>query len=161
MDSSATTHLISWVITHGYLLFFLATFLEGPIITAAAGVAAALGYFNIELIIFISIMGDTVADCIYFAIGYFGGAHLMHRYGRYFGVTDERIERVRKLLHGHTRKTVVVIKLAPVIPVPGILILGSMRVSFKKFFETSLLVTVPKSSFFALVGIFLEKHIYT
>jgi undecaprenyl-diphosphatase len=157
MDSQTTTYLISWVITHGYWLFFVATFFEGPLVTAAAGVAAALGYFNIELIVLISIMGDTLADSLFFAIGYFGGIRVIKKYGHHVGVTDERREKIKTLLHGHTRKTVALVKLAPVIPVPGILTLGSMRVSFRKFFETSLLITIPKSTFFALAGYFSGK----
>lgn len=154
MDNSTTTYLISWVIAHGYFLFFLAAFFEGPLVTAAGGVAAALGYYSIEIIILLSIAGDVAADLIYYAVGYFGGRAVLVKYGKYIGLTHVRLEHIQKLLYRHARKTITAIKLSPVIPVPGILAVGSLRVPFKKFLETSLIITVPKSLLFALIGYF-------
>ena len=156
-DSSTMEKLVSWVIYHGYFLFFIAAFFEGPLVTAAAGVACALGYYNIELIILLSILGDLCPDAVFYSLGYFGGKPLLDTYGKYIGVTQSRIEKLKKLLHYHLRKTIVAVKLAPFIPVPGIIAIGSLRASPRKFIETALIITVPKSLFFALVGYYSGK----
>jgi membrane protein DedA with SNARE-associated domain len=160
MDNSTTTYLISWVIAHGYFLFFVAAFFEGPLVTAAAGVAAALGYYSIWIILLLSVLGDLSADTVYYAIGYLGGRPLINKYGKYVGLTKERMDTIQHLLHRHARKTIFIVKLSPIIPVPGILAIGSARVPVRKFIETSLLITLPKSLLFGMVG-YLSGKAYT
>jgi membrane protein DedA with SNARE-associated domain len=149
--------IVDWVITHGLILFFVLAFLEGPLVTAAAGVSAALGYFSIYLIIIISMLGDLSADAVCYLIGYFSGRRLILRYGHWVGLTHERIEKIEKLLHRHTAKAIVIVKLSPVIPVPGLIFIGSARVSLRKFILTSLIITFPKSFLFALLGYYSGK----
>ncbi len=146
--------LVTWVIAHGYFLFFIAAFLEGPLVTAAAGVAAALGYYSLPVIIFLSVMGDLTADVVYYTIGYVGRRALINRYGQYIGLTKERVERLERFLKRNVGKTMLVVKLSPVIPVPGIIVIGSSRVSIKRFAIISLLITVPKSLIFAFLGFY-------
>ncbi len=149
--------ILNWVIAHGYLLFFVACFIEGPIVTTAAGVAVALGYFNIFFIIGVSVLGDLAADCVYYAIGYFGGAHLISRYGSKMGLTPVRVEKMTNLLHGHLNKTMVLVKVSPLIPIPGLILIGSVRAPIKKFVRASLLITLPKSILFAMLGFYFAK----
>jgi len=57
------TDLVSWIIAHGYFIFFFTALVEGPLVTTAAGVAAALGYYNIIIIVLIAIAGgDTIRE---------------------------------------------------------------------------------------------------
>jgi membrane protein DedA with SNARE-associated domain len=154
---STLDQLVSWVILHGYFLFFVAAFFEGPLVTTAAGVACALGYYSIEIIILLSIFGDLCPDAVFYSLGYFGGKPLLDKYGKYIGITRARIEKIKILLHRHLRKTIVAVKLAPLIPVPGIIVIGSLRASTRKFIETATAITIPKSIFFALLGYYSGK----
>ena len=149
--------LVHWVIGHGYFLFFIAAFLEGPLVTAAAGVAAALGYYSIVMIIMLSVLGDLTADIVYYTIGYWSRKTLITRYGTYVGLTQERIKTLEKLLQRHAGKAMIVIKLSPVIPVPGLIMIGSARASLKKFIRSSLLITLPKSLLFAFIGFYAGR----
>ena len=151
------TQLVPWVIAHGYFFFYIAAVLEGPIVTAAAGVAAAMGFFSIWIIMFLAILGDLTADAFFYSVGYFGGYPLIEKYSKYIGLTPERATKIKSLLHEHITKTLVLIKVSPIIPVPGILLVGSLRVSFRKFMNSSLMITVPKASLFALIGFSLGK----
>ena len=157
MANSTFVTLVHWVIGHGYFLFFIATFLEGPLVTAAAGVAAALGYYSIVIIIILSVLGDLAADTVYYTIGYWSRKTLITRYGSYVGLTAERVKTLERLLHRHAGKAMIVIKLSPVIPVPGLIMIGSARVPLKKFIRSSLLITLPKSLLFAFIGFFAGR----
>ena len=152
MANQTFVTLVQWVIGHGYFLFFIAAFLEGPLVTAAAGVAAALGYYSIVVIIMLSVLADLSADTIYYTIGYWSRKTLITRYGAYVGLTQERIKTLESLLQRHTGKAMIVIKLSPVIPIPGLIMIGSARVSLKKFIRSSLLITLPKTLLFAFIG---------
>jgi membrane protein DedA with SNARE-associated domain len=157
METTTFSTLVTWVISHGYFLFYIATFLEGPLVTAAAGVAAALGYFSFPVIILISILGDLTADVVYYTIGYLGRKTIVPRFGPRIGLTKERIERIEKFLKRHAGKTMMAVKLSPLIPIPGLIVIGSAKVPIKKFVALSLLITLPKSLLFGLIGLLSGK----
>ncbi len=157
MQDTTFVTLVSWVIAHGYALFFIAAVLEGPLVTAAAGVAASLGVFSLPIVILISIAGDLIADIVYYSIGYWGGRPFVARYGGIFKLTPERITKFESLIHRHLGKTLVFFKLSPVIPVPGILMVGTSRAPLKRFIKISLAITLPKSLLFAFLGFYSGK----
>ena len=155
------TALVPWIIAHGYLLFYLAAVIEGTLVTVAAGVAAGLGYYSIVFIILIAIAGDLTADVVYYFIGYYSRTLILENHGHYFGITKERIEKVEKMLHKHFVKTMLVVKISPLVPIPGLIAIGASRVPLKRFIGMSFLITAPKSVFFALLGFFsLKSYMY-
>ena len=151
------TDLVPWIIAHCYFIFFFTALIEGPLVTTAAGVAAALGYYNIVIIVLIAIAGDLTADVIYYFIGYHSRILVIERYGHHFGITRERIEKIEKMVHKNFKKTMLIVKVSPIIPIPGLIAIGASRVSLKKFVEMSLLITAPKSLLFALLGFYSGK----
>lgn len=154
MGSNSLAILVPWVISNGYFLFFLAALLEGSLISTAAGVASALGYFNIFIILFLSLMGDVVADLFYYSLGIKSHGVLNSKFFKYIGVTEERVSKVKELLHTHVNKSLVLIKLSPFMGPPGLLIVGALKVPFKKFFKAVVVISVIKSVFFVMVGYF-------
>ena len=151
------TDLVPWIIAHGYFIFFFTALIEGPLVTTAAGVVAAFGYYNIVIIVLIAIAGDLTADVIYYFIGYHSRILVIERYGHHFGITRERIEKIEKMVHKNFKKTMLIVKVSPIIPIPGLIAIGASRVSLKKFVEMSLLITAPKSLLFALLGFYSGK----
>lgn len=152
MDQASFTAAFEWVVHHGYILMFVAMLIEGPIITSAAAFAVALGYFDLTAVFFLSLAGDLVADLIYYAIGYVGRKGLAERWGHKVGLTTARMEHMERLLTQHTVKTIVVLKLTPVLPTPGLMLTGAMRIPVKKFTIICLLITLPKTIIFMLLG---------
>jgi membrane protein DedA with SNARE-associated domain len=152
MEAATFAQLVAWVIAHGYPLFFVVAFFDGPIETAAAGVACALGYFNIYIIILLAVLGDLAADTVCYAIGYYGRGTFIDKYGHYIGLTPDRITRIEKLLHKNTVSTMIFVKLSPLIPIPGLITIGMAKVPLKKFAFVSFMIALPKSIMFALFG---------
>lgn len=157
-DLAATVSIVSfagalaWVKSAGYFLMFVAMVIEGPIISAAAAFAAALGYFNIFIVFALSVLGDLVGDFAYYGIGYFGRISLVEKYGAKVGLTAERMAKMEDLIKTHPKKTIAAIKLAPMIPAPGLMMIGAIRMSFKNYAIMTLLVTLPKTIIFVLIG---------
>lgn len=146
--------LVNWVIAHGYLLYFLTALIEGPIVTSAAGVAAGLGYFSLPIVILISIFGDLIPDSLLYFIGYFGGRPLAEKYGRKFGLKEEHFKRLDVFLHRHVGKSLLFVKLTPIVPIPGVILIGSSKVKWRRFITALVLITIPKALFFSLLGFF-------
>lgn len=152
MDNSTFGTIFQWVIGHGYPLLFLAMFVEGPIVTAAAAMGAAFGYFNIWIIFGLALLGDLVADLLYYSIGYFGRLTLVERWGHRVGLSHVRLKKIERLLTTHRIKTVAVLKLTPFVPTPGFMLAGAMRLPVRMFMLTALAVTLPRTIIFMLIG---------
>ena len=157
IDFSNFQQVFSWIISHGYPLIFLVMCVEGPIITAAAGFAAALGYFNPWAIFVISILGDLIPDSIYYLIGYISRGKILDKIAAYFGLTKKRVSRIEELLRKHFGKTMLALKLTPIVPTPGFMLVGFLRLSFVKFTGYSAAVTIPKSAIFLMAGYFFGQ----
>ena len=154
MQSSDLSVLVPWVINHGYLIVLVFATIEGPLITIAAGIAAALGFFNLYIILALSFIGDIGGDFLYFGAGYIIHDLIHSRFFRYFGLTEKKIEDIERRLRAHIFRAIVFIKLSPLIGGIGIVVIGAARPKFKKFLKPALSVAIPKSLFFALLGYF-------
>lgn len=154
MDFRDFSTLVPWVIAHGYLIFFLVVIIEGPLTTMAAGIAASLGYFDIYLVALLSFAGEISADFIYFNIGYAGYRFIRLPFFRYLGLTEKKLEKIQNLVHKNIIKATFIVRMSPLIGAWGVIIIGSTRPKFKKFFTSALSLALPKTLFFTLLGYF-------
>lgn len=152
--SQSFPDIFQWVLHNGYWLTFLIMIIEGPIITVVASFAASLGYFNVFFIFLIAFLGDIVGDFIWYVIGYLTRLAVINKYGRYFGVSVARIEKLRKLLEKHSKKILLAIKLSPIAPTLGLVIVGNSHFPPKRFAKIVSLISVPKTIFFVVLGYF-------
>lgn len=156
-DFNSFQQAFSWIIAHGYPLMFLAMCIEGPTVTAAATFAVTFGYFNPFIVFTLSILGDVLPDAIYYAIGFRGRLTVVKRFGKYFGLTEERIERLEQTIKTHGGKTVAVLKYTPVLSTPGLMLVGAMRMKFGRFMWFVFIVTLQKTLTFMALGYFFGK----
>jgi membrane protein DedA with SNARE-associated domain len=141
-----------WVVGNGYALLFVAMLIEGPFVTAAAAFAAALGFLNIYAVFFLSVLGNLIPDVVYYAIGFWGREKFVDTYGPYFGVTKQSIAKAKKALDKHSGKSLVAIKLIPFLSTPGLIVAGIIKMDIKKYALWSVVITVPISLFYLLIG---------
>lgn len=152
MDIDSLAAAFQWVIAHGYTLMFLAMVIEGPIITTAAALAAAAGFFNIFAVFFLAISGDLVADSIYYAIGRWGRSALVNRFGHWIGISRVRMKKAEAIARKHDIKALILLKFTPILVVPGLMLMGVVKMSYKKFILYCLAITTIKVIFFVIVG---------
>lgn len=157
IDFSNFQLVFNWVIANGYLFIFLAMCVEGPVTTAAAGLASALGYLDPWLVLIISILGDLVPDSIYYLIGYIGRLSIIKKIGYRLGLTESRILKMEELLKKHFVKTMIVLKFTPLVTVIGFMLVGYLKISFKRFMSLCSAVTIPKSIIFLALGYFFGQ----
>lgn len=143
----------SFIETQGYALMFLLMIIEGPIITAASAFAASLGYFNVFIVLILSITADIVADTAYFFIGASGLKKLLKRYLNGSARRKKRMAAIERHLKNHPIKTVIAIKLTP-FAVPGLVALGSSKLPFKKYILACAMMIVPSAIAFTSIGYF-------
>jgi membrane protein DedA with SNARE-associated domain len=143
---------VQWVLQHGYPLLFLVMLIEGPVITAAGAFAAALHYMNVWIVLLISILANLIPDLVYYAIGYWGRESFISKYGHYIGVTPERIANTEKLAEAHSGKSLFIIKMVPLLATPGLILVGATKMDIKKYAFWSLVITIPTSLLYLIIG---------
>lgn len=157
--NSAFDSTLKYVIAGGYVLMFIGMVMEGPMITAAASFAAALGYFNIWAVFLLAILGDLAADVAYYAIGYFSRVAVIEKYGHRLGITQARMKKLEGLLKTHPKKTIVVLKLIPGLATPGLMMVGATRMNIARFASMCVGIILPKVLIFMFLGYYFG-HAY-
>jgi membrane protein DedA with SNARE-associated domain len=100
---------------YGYLAVFGLVGVEsfgvpapGQTILIAAAVYAGTGKLNIAWVAVVAFVAATLGDNLGYLIGRVGGRPLVHRYGRYVFLTEERLEHVEQVFERYGGKLVVV-----------------------------------------------------
>lgn len=143
---------LSSITQYSYLLIFILMFVEGPIVTYAASFAASLGVFNVWIILVLAILGNILPDILFYSIGRYGRHVLSSKFFKLFKLRHSRIIKLEKMLHKHFVKALIVIKLTPFLPIPGLIIAGFIRIKFLRFVKYSLFITLPYTLFFLILG---------
>lgn len=152
MNPDTFQQSVQWAAANGYWLLFIAMLIEGPAVTAAAAFAAALGFMNVYLVLLLSVLGNLIPDIIFYLVGFWGHKGFAERYASRMGLTEERISRLEKLSEHHAGKMLTVIKIIPFLATPGLILAGAVRIPIKKYIVWSLIITLPSSLFFLIVG---------
>ena len=152
--NSALDQLFQWFINHGYFVMFVTMALEGPIATTIAAFAAAFGYFNIFAVAGLSFSADLIRDTLYYTIGYWSRYGFIKKFGRFFRLDSNHFSQFDEMLKSHLIKILFFFKLTPFIAFTGLAAAGAARIPFKKFIVTDILLIVPFTVFFSLLGFY-------
>jgi membrane protein DedA with SNARE-associated domain len=100
---------------YGYWSILLLVMIEdfgipvpGETILIAGGIYAGAGQLNIVAVGIIGFVAAVIGDNIGFAIGHFGGRALALRWGKYFFLTEERLNKTEAFFNRHGGKIIVV-----------------------------------------------------
>jgi membrane protein DedA with SNARE-associated domain len=149
--------IILLLTAHKYLFLFPVVVVEGPIITVIAGFLSSLGLLNIFIAYAVVVGGDIVGDIMYYALGYYGRQRFAKRWGRFLGITSERVERLEKHFEKHSGKTLVIGKLSQGVGAVVLVAAGIARVPFRKFIWYNFVPTLPKSLILLLIGYYVGE----
>lgn len=152
----ATTSIISLVLEYRYAVFFPLALIEGPFIALLAGFLVSSGYLAFIPTFLILIVRDVILDSIYYFIGFFGEKRsFILRFGKRFGITEERENFMLKAWHDHSWKTIFISKLAYGLSAPFLITAGLARMSYVKFITRILIVSVVQYIAFMAVGLYV------
>ncbi len=135
--------LVAWVASHNYPLILIGMFVEGPIITTAAGFAAGLGFLNVYVLWLLSILGDFLGDTLYYYLGYWHRDNLK-KHGHHFGLTEKRLAMFEKLFQTSPWQALAIIKTGPVLT-GGLLLAGASRMPYRKYIFMGIVITAIKN----------------
>ena len=79
--------------SYGYIVFFLLSIVEGPIVTVIGAFLVSIGYMHLFPLYILAVLGDLVGDLIHYAIGVLGKKRFIAK-GTLFGISKERILKI-------------------------------------------------------------------
>lgn len=94
-----------------YGVVIVAAIIEGPIVFFLSGFLVHLGVLSL-VPAFISLMvGDLIGDALWYLVGYRYGHSFIRKFGKYVGVSEDKIEKVTTIFKKHDTKILMLSKL--------------------------------------------------
>ncbi|MEK7464028.1 MAG: bifunctional DedA family/phosphatase PAP2 family protein [Patescibacteria group bacterium] len=163
---------IEAIIEHGgYIALFLVTVLEGVpaigqfvpghTIVILSGFLAKLQVLNIYIIVPLIVLGALGGDCVAYYCGKRFGFMLLSKFGKYFFITEDKIERVSGLISKHVGKTTILGRFSPVTRPLAPFIVGASGIPFKKFLPLDLIGVLIWTSLSLSVGYIFGASYHT
>ena len=157
MSADQLTQLI---LEYRWWILIPLSIIEAPVVAFVAGTLAALGYFNIYVLLLFFFARDMVMDAFYYALGYYGGkTAIAQKMLRKIGVAESHLEDIRKLWVKHPGKTMFFGKLSYGIAASFIAFAGTVHMPLKKFFGWGAVVAIAQFGVFLGLGYFFGKSL--
>jgi membrane protein DedA with SNARE-associated domain len=136
--------LIQSILMHGgYWIIFVVTameavplvgsFVPGHALIILAGIFAKIGVLNVYLVISVSVFGAIVGDIVAFLLGRKYGYGFLIRFGKYFFLKEEHLERAKQVMVIHTGKTLIIGRFSPVTRALTPFLAGASGVHINRF----------------------------
>lgn len=134
----------------GYIVVFVALFLEsfpflgafipgGTIALLIAGFLTKLGYFSLWKIVLVCVAASITIDVFGYGLGRTRAKGFLGRKSKFFLVKHDTIEKVVRIVHGHTGKSLIFGRMNPITRSIAPFVVGNERVCFSKFLFFSVL----------------------
>lgn len=153
-------HLIFLLETYKYWILLPLAIIEGPLLAIIVGFLITLSIFNPLIAFFILVLGDVIGDMLMYLLGRWGGKPILSKFGRFLGVTEQKLNDARVFFSDRHTKAVVLSKLIHGVGFVGLITAGILRVSYRKFALTCLSLSIAQVTLMLILGV-LFGHAYT
>ena len=132
---------------------FIGAFVPGGIIMLLiCGFLVRLGFFALWKIVIVAVLASVFVDNIGYFFGRGVGKGFLHRHSRILLIRKSTIEKVGRIIHGHTGKSLIFGKINPVTRSIAPFVVGNEGVDFVKFFFYSVVGSILWVVMFVFVG---------
>lgn len=157
--------VINLITDYGYLGMFLGMVLEAIIIIipselilATAGILASQHVFSFWFAFFVGLLGSVFCAVVIYFMGYYGGKPFIKRYGKYFFMKEEDIEKSDSWFNKYGLYGALIGRNFPIVRTLISLPIGIMRLSFFKFLVYTIIGSIPWTFVFIYVGYALGSN---
>lgn len=158
-------YILKLISNLGYFGMFLGMVLEAVIIIipsevilATGGILAGSGIFNFWGAFLIGILGSVFCAIIIYAMGYFGGRPFIEKYGKYFFMKKEDIEKSDIWFEKYGLKAALFGRCLPIVRTFISLPIGIAKLDFKKFILYTTIGSIPWTLVFVIAGYMLGEN---
>ncbi len=150
---------MSLIGNYGYLGMFLGMVLEAVIIVipseailATGGILASRGIFSFWGAFLTGLLGSVFCAIVIYFMGYFGGRPFIKRFGKYFFMKEEELERSDSWFNKYGMFGALIGRNFPIIRTLISLPIGIMRLPFWKFLIYTTVGSIPWTFLFVYLG---------
>lgn len=158
-------YVLNLINEFGYFGMFLGMILEAVIIIipselilATGGILASQNIFSFWGAFFTGLLGSVFCAVIIYAMGYFGGKEFSKKYGKYFFMKDNEVEKSNDWFNKYGLISACIGRNIPIIRTLISLPMGIKKVSFKKFFIYTTIGSIPWTFVFVYFGYALGNN---
>lgn len=158
-------YVLSLINNFGYFGMFIGMVLEAVIIIipselilATGGILAAKKIFNFWIAFIVGLLGSVFCAIVIYFMGYFGGKPFIRKYGKYFFMKEEDLEKTDSWYTKYGLIAAAVGRNIPIIRTLVSLPIGIARLSFTKFLIYTTLGSIPWTFVFVYFGYSLGNN---
>lgn len=158
-------YVLELINSFGYFGMFLGMVLEAVIIIipselilATGGILAGRGIFSFWMSFFVGLIGSVFCAIVIYMMGYFGGYPFVNKYGKYFFMKADDIDKSNTWFDKYGLIAAAVGRNIPIIRTLISLPIGIARLSFKKFLIYTTLGSIPWTFVFVYFGYSLGNN---
>lgn len=132
---------IAFLESSKYFLIFAGSYIEGSAVMMTTGLLWHLGTVEFWPAYIALLLGDVLSDTMWYFIGYHGARRFFARWGHWFGMTPDVIEKVERRFHHYHLRILIISKLTMGfgLAVPVLTVAGMLRVPFSRYLIINLL----------------------
>lgn len=157
--------VIDLISNYGYFGMFLGMVLEAVIIIipseailATGGILASKKIFSFFGAFLIGLLGSIFCAIVIYFMGYFGGKAFVKKYGKYFFMKEEELEKSDSWFNKYGLLAALIGRNFPIVRTLISLPIGIMRLSFFKFLIYTTIGSIPWTLAFVYFGYSLGNN---
>lgn len=158
-------YVLNLIENYGYLGMFLGMILEAVIIVipselilATGGILASKKIFSFWMAFLIGLLGSVFCAVIIYAMGYFGGNVFVKKYGKYFFMKEDEIDKSNNWFEKYGLIAACIGRNFPIIRTLISLPVGISKQPFKKFIIYTTIGSIPWTFVFVYFGYVLGNN---
>lgn len=158
-------YVLDLIGNYGYFGMFLGMVLEAVIIIipselilATGGILAGQGVFNFWFAFITGLFGSVFCAVVIYFMGYFGGVGFTKKYGKYFFMKDNEVEKSNSWFDKYGLIAACIGRNVPIVRTLVSLPIGVARLSFKKFLFYTTIGSIPWTFVFVYFGYALGNN---
>ena len=132
--------IIALLLSTKYPLIFTGSFIEGSVVMIGTGLLWHSGIVDFWPAYIALVLGDILADLMWYAIGYFGARKFVDRWGHYINMTPDVVSKIERRFNTYHTWILIISKLTMGFgfAVATLTTAGMMRVPLFRYFVINL-----------------------
>ena len=157
--------VLNLISNYGYFGMFLGMVLEAVIIAipselilATGGILSSNGIFTLQGAFLTGLLGSVFCAIVIYFMGYFGGKPFVRKYGKYFFMKEEDLEKSDSWFNKYGMLSALIGRNFPIVRTLISLPIGITRQSFIKFLIYTTIGSIPWTLLFVYLGYYLGEN---
>ena len=146
--------IIAFLEASKYFILFAGSFIEGSVVMMGGGILWHLGEVSFWPMFGALLLGDILADLMWYFLGYFGARRFIMRWGHIVNATPAIIEKVERRFHTYHTRILIISKLTMGFGLAAATLMtaGMLRVPLMRYVIIQLLGGIVWVFFLVMIG---------